>query len=703
MSASHIFRKPPNGMWKGYYNDERRGIGSKIGKNEFQVGISFSDDGFVIGSGLDREFYHWNGNGFDIIGQWKPSNSTITFTKSYRNQHGIYYSGVVSYDGNQTTIKGHWKLSWHGNFDNEFSLVHNGQHEAEIFDYRWFKQRSDTPEPCAELSFLKNLKQFHHEVDQGNIHGFYDFKIVSESDQKSTNCNKTLLAMQSKYFLTKFKEEPRIDHEIVTFSHDCVQICVDMLYTGESNLTESNVEDALELSEKLQLIVIKERAIDFILDGLCLSNCIKTLILGEKFKNKEMTTRSIQFIAKNFEYIEAKYNEELYQLHFHLLQKVLASNYLILRSKDTGVIHTGLVREFSIISYLDKYIRLHPEFNVNENSIHCVRLPESLLDALSKTMSTTALGSKLEENGLLSSSRITTDKKDVKKSEVTLVSSLETLDDENSAKLLQRITNIIDKTSEKCLAWLKVKNCDQSYAKGTKKSIEKKQSMLERKLSKSTTFSTFPIGNEANYGENVQNRVSMFGMIRKIRIHSTSLRSRHVERWQANDHPIILKGLELYCEETVHPYRIGLDDGEGTFIDNFELEEGEHICMVKGRSAEFILQLCFVTNRGRMLKMGGNPCSRSGEEFSTLNYIRRNTSQDEMIPLQHMYLKGMCTNIVKTREGFSAMAQVQFCMEIITNNSVKFRAPNNELLELENEVRDLSRAIQAERQRVLDY
>ena len=69
-----MIRKPPNGMWKGYYNDERRVIGCKIGKNEFQVGITFSDDGFVIGSGLDKESYSWNGNGFDIIGQWKPSN-----------------------------------------------------------------------------------------------------------------------------------------------------------------------------------------------------------------------------------------------------------------------------------------------------------------------------------------------------------------------------------------------------------------------------------------------------------------------------------------------------------------------------------------------------------------------------------------------------------------------------------------------------
>ena len=55
------------------------------------------------------------------------------------------------------------------------------------------------------------------------------------------------------------------------------------------------------------------------------------------------------------------------------------------------------------------------------------------------------------------------------------------------------------------------------------------------------------------------------------------------------------------------------------------------------------------------------------------------------------------------QERLLAMAQVQFLMEIITNNSVKFRAPNNELLELENEVRDLSRVIRAERQRVLDY
>ena len=104
-----------------------------------------------------------------------------------------------------------------------------------------------------------------------------------------------------------------------------------------------------------------------------------------------------------------------------------------------------------------------------------------------------------------------------------------------------------------------------------------------------TCFSTFPLGNEAYYGENEQNRVSVFGVIRKIRIHSSLLRGRNVEQWQANDHQIILKGIEFTCHENSQSSSIGLDDGEGAFIDEFELEEGEHICMVKGRSAEFLL------------------------------------------------------------------------------------------------------------------
>ena len=92
--------------------------------------------------------------------------------------------------------------------------------------------------------------------------------------------------------------------------------------------------------------------------------------------------------------------------------------------------------------------------------------------------------------------------------------------------------------------------------------------------------------------------------------------------------------------------------------------------MVKGRASEFILQLCFVTNKGRMLRMGGNPCSRMGEEFSTLNNITRSTPEDEMIPLHHMYLKGIGAKIVKTIEGFSAMAHVEFCTGIITDKLV---------------------------------
>ena len=701
MSTFQTLRKPPNGMWKGYYKDDRKGIGTQYGNNEFQMGITFSDDGFLIGSGLDKEFNRFNRNGFDIIGQWKPSNSTLTFTKSYRNQHGVYYSGVISYDCNQVNITGHWKLTWHGNFENDFYLVHIGQSDTEMFDWLTENRLIEEKIHCIKSSFVKNINEFRQESNQGAIESFSDFKITSKLEEKSVDCNKIILAMQSPYFMKKFKEDPSTGQEMVDFSHDCIQTCIDMLYTGETNLTDKNVENVLELSDKLQLNVIKEQAIDFIVDGVGEINCIKILILGNRFNSESMIAESIRFITKNFDGIEAKCNTDLYQLPLHLFEKVLESDDLILRSKETGIIYTGVMREFAIISFLERYITLHPEINDKEASISCVRLPESLLNSLS-TISATGLISELEDNGFISYHSDVADKKDAmesrcekEKSYVTLLSSRDAIysqltndfDNGKFAKLAGRIINVIDRTSEKCLKMLetKIPNPRENISNNLLKS---KPSTFQRKLSKTTCFSTFPIGNEADYGENEQKRVSMFGIIRKIRIHSSQLRGRNAEQWQANSHQIILKGLEFDCHENSQSCSIGLDDGEGTFIDEFELEEGEHICMVKGRSAEFLIQLCFVTNKGRMLKMGGNICTRMGEEFSTVTYVRRNTPQDTLIPLQHMYLKGISANLVRTREGFSAATQVQFCMGIITDDSVIVRPPNHDLAILALRARD---------------
>ena len=702
MSGGQILRTPPNGVWKGYYKQNRR-------QNEFQMNVNFSNDGFVIGSGLDKDFCRWNSNGFDAIGHWKPFTFEITFTKSYRSQHGIYYSGTVSFDDNQAKMKGHWKQSWHGNFEDEFFLTHIEQPDEEILERTGRNEAIDTSVHLLKSDFIQNLKEFHQETNTGTIDAFYDFKIFSEIDKISVNCNKILLAMQSSYFSKKFQEAPSTEHELVCFSHECIQVCIGMLYTGDVSLTEKNVEDVLELSDKLQLNVIKEIAVDFILDGICQSNCIKILVLGDKFGNQRMITKSIQVITKNLDEIEAKYCKDLYQIPLHLFQKILESDGLILRNKKTGIIWTGLARELSIISLLDRYIRLHPELNENETSISCIRLPQVILNSFSKNTLAAGLDLKFDENLVeIYNARIKAKENDTKESEwedimnkqenarndketrtVTLLSSQNEfsgklkidLDLEELSKWRQRLLNVIESTSEKCLKMLRRISSDCETDDTLNNDVQMSPSPFDRKLSKLTCFSTLPIGNIGihTYVKSPEIRVTKLGIIRKIRIHSSLMRGQNVERWQANDHQIILKGLEFRCHENSEPYSIGLSDREGTFIDDFELEEGEHISMVKGRSAEFILQLCFVTNKGRMLKMGGNQCSRMGDEFSTLTYVRRNTPQDEMIPLQHMYLNGISGNVVETRDGFSAMAQVQFCMGMITDNSVIFRPPKHDL------------------------
>ena len=123
-------------------------------------------------------------------------------------------------------MKGHWKQSWHGNFEDEFFLTHTEQSEEEILERTESNKAIDTSEPLFRSGFIQNLKEFHRETITGTMDAFYDFKIISEIDKTSVNCNKILLAMQSSYFSKKFQEAPSTELELVCFSHECIQIRV---------------------------------------------------------------------------------------------------------------------------------------------------------------------------------------------------------------------------------------------------------------------------------------------------------------------------------------------------------------------------------------------------------------------------------------------------------------------------------------------
>ena len=206
--------------------------------------------------------------------------------------------------------------------------------------------------------------------------------------------------------------------------------------------------------------------------------------------------------------------------------------------------------------------------------------------------------------------------------------------------------------------------------------------MFERQLSTSTFFFTFPLGTANEYipSEAATQVWYHFGIIRKIKIHSRpGIPGTEESREGIN----MLKGMELWFHGDPIVHSIGLEDGPGTIIDEFEVEENEHICLVKGFFHEYLYQLRFISNKGRVFKTTAEHFrgSSRGIEFSTAQYFNRTSPSHTMIPLEHMYLKGVCANQVRSSDGFIAMTRVQFCMGVIANSSVIFKKSNMQDLE----------------------
>jgi hypothetical protein len=516
-----------------------------------------------------------------------------------------------------------------------------------------------------------------------------DFKIISSIDNKEFNCSKVILATQSQYFLKKFKNYPSEHQQVLDFSSNAISACVQMLYTGEPIITDDNVEEVLTLANELNITAVKTEAVGFIMQRMSETNCVDFLKVGDKLKNDDMVNISIQFIAERFTQIEEKFgHEQLYELPIHLFKMIFESDKLLLRSKVSGVIYTGVVREFQIIMILDNYIRTHSELTDAEMILSpCVRLSNSIFDLLLLLVQLDDVGSSglHDDSGLHGAQSQLDDILNLQKDDYMTNNDGNDENSDQDSENTKRYVTLLQ--THKNYGSLKIANnsFDEMVVYRLRKQIvdqvsrpfiEELQSrrisqipfISKRKLSKSTCLFTFPVGSAwATYSE--PNQVMHFGIIRKIRMHS-----------RLHGHQVILKGLELYFEEdSTKAYSMGLEDGQGTAIDEFVLEVNEHICAVKGRSEAYINQLCFITNKGRLHKMGGNQCTRAGEEFSSVKHLLRKNQSDVMIPLQHMYLKGICSNPVRTNEGVFAMAQVQFCFDIISNSSVKFRQSNHDL------------------------
>jgi hypothetical protein len=94
---------------------------------------------------------------------------------------------------------------------------------------------------------------------------------------------------------------------------------------------------------------------------MTVSNCIDILKLGSELSIAHIVNESTKFVSEHVCDIDVNCGDQLYSLPKHLFKGIFDSYNLILKSQLTGITYTGLMRELQIITFLDMYIKLHPE------------------------------------------------------------------------------------------------------------------------------------------------------------------------------------------------------------------------------------------------------------------------------------------------------------------------------------------------------
>nr|XP_039258012.1 kelch-like protein 12 [Styela clava] len=130
-----------------------------------------------------------------------------------------------------------------------------------------------------------------------------DFKIVV--GDCSFPVHRLILAGCSRYFEVMFlRNMTGSDKDYVELKEldkSAVKICLDFIYTAESIIRMSEIEEILRASYVMQLEEFTKLCFEYLEHNLSHESCILTDNLGRDYKNQNIVTLAIQHIKENFE------------------------------------------------------------------------------------------------------------------------------------------------------------------------------------------------------------------------------------------------------------------------------------------------------------------------------------------------------------------------------------------------------------------
>ncbi|KAJ8410810.1 hypothetical protein AAFF_G00187670 [Aldrovandia affinis] len=165
----------------------------------------------------------------------------------------------------------------------------------------------------------------------------FDFSILVQGE--TIPCHRCVLAACSDFFRAMFEVNMRErDDGSVTMSHlppKAIRAFLDFAYSGETQITEDNVDMFFQLSSFLQVSILLKACSDFLIETLDLSNCLQLLAIAEGYGSTRLRQRAMEFITQNFHGLTK--TPDFLEMTLNVLEKCLGADELNVPDEEAAL------------------------------------------------------------------------------------------------------------------------------------------------------------------------------------------------------------------------------------------------------------------------------------------------------------------------------------------------------------------------------
>ncbi|KAG9338684.1 hypothetical protein JZ751_025352, partial [Albula glossodonta] len=165
----------------------------------------------------------------------------------------------------------------------------------------------------------------------------FDFSILVRGE--TIPCHRCVLAACSDFFRAMFEVNMRErDDGSVTMSHlspKAIRAFLDFAYSGETEITDDNVDMFFQLSSFLQVSILSKACSDFLIETLDLSNCLQLLAIAEGYGSTRLHQRSMEFVTQNFHSLTK--TSDFLEMTLNVLEKCLGVDELNVPDEEAAL------------------------------------------------------------------------------------------------------------------------------------------------------------------------------------------------------------------------------------------------------------------------------------------------------------------------------------------------------------------------------